>query len=148
METVKKDNICYAVVHRKEQWKQGLDFLTDNEAFCQVGTWLYQKGAKPRAHRHIHNERMTTLTQECVIVVTGLMRVDLYDESDDIFHSEILKSGDLMIMLAGGHGYEILENNTRIIECKNGPFVSVEKDKKLITPAESKRSACTGISVG
>ena len=37
-----------------------------------------------------------------------------------------------MVMIAGGHGFEILEPNTKIVECKNGPFISVEKDKRPI----------------
>ena len=35
-----------------------------------------------------------------------------------------------MIILSGGHGYEILEDNTQIIEAKNGPFIDVETDKR------------------
>ena len=132
METIEKDGMCYAVIHRKEDWKEGLDFLTADEMFCQVGTWWYQKGKILNGHRHIYNERDNTLTQECVIVMAGSMRVDLYDEDDNVFRSDVLKSGDMMIMVEGGHGYEILEADTKIVECKNGPFVSVEKDKKLI----------------
>ena len=41
----------------------------------------------------------------------------------------ILKEGDMAIMAYGAHGYKILENNTKIIEAKNGPFLSVEVDK-------------------
>ena len=41
----------------------------------------------------------------------------------------ILYEGDTAIMAYGGHGYKILEDNTKIIESKNGPFVSVELDK-------------------
>lgn len=132
MEVVERDDVLYAIIHRKNDWKNGLDFLTPDEAFCQVGTWWYQKGKKLRAHRHIHNERPNKVTQECVIAINGSMRVDFYDDDDNVFRSEILNTGDIMIMLAGGHGYEILENDTKILECKNGPFVSVEKDKKLI----------------
>lgn len=132
MTQITKDQVLYAIVHRKKDWKKELDFLTPAETFCQVGTWWYAKGKKPRAHRHVINDRPNHLTQECVIVLHGSLRVDLYDEAGSVFHSEILRQGELMILLAGGHGYEILEDDTKIIECKNGPFVSVEKDKKLI----------------
>ena len=53
METIEKDGMCYAVIHRKEDWKEGLDFLTADEMFCQVGTWWYQKGKILNGHRHI-----------------------------------------------------------------------------------------------
>ncbi len=82
-------------------------------------------------HQHIFNKRSNNLTQECNIVISGSLCVTLYDEGGE-FHSVILRAGDLMVMIAGGHGFEILEPDTKIIECKNGPFVSVEKDKQLI----------------
>lgn len=132
MESIKKDGTIYAVVHKKEQWKEGLDFLTGNESFIQVGTWWYQKGKVLNSHKHIENERPNNLTQEAVIVISGTLKVSLYDENDEIFHNEQLSAGDMMIMLAGGHGYEIMSPDTKVIECKNGPFVSVEKDKVLI----------------
>ena len=132
MRKIEKEGKLFAIVHKKEEWKEGLDFLTPDDAFCQVGTWWYQEGKILKSHRHIYNERPNTLTQECTIVMNGSMKVILYDDSNKVFHEEILKTGDFMIMLAGGHGYEILDKDTKIIECKNGPFVSVEKDKQLI----------------
>ena len=41
----------------------------------------------------------------------------------------MLNEGDLAIFAYGGHGYVILEDNTQIIETKNGPFVDVATDK-------------------
>jgi hypothetical protein len=41
----------------------------------------------------------------------------------------ILKEGELAVFGYGGHGYEILEDDTQIIESKNGPFAGVEQDK-------------------
>ena len=38
-------------------------------------------------------------------------------------------AGDFAVLLAGGHGYEIQEDDTRIIETKNGPFLGVDLDK-------------------
>jgi hypothetical protein len=132
MKAIEKNGVLYAVVHRKDEWKEGLDFLTANDTFIQAGTWWYHKGKKLNTHKHIPNERVNTITQECIVVMSGSVKVDLYDENDSVFRSEVLVAGDLMIMLAGGHGYEILAPDTKIIECKNGPFVSVEKDKVLI----------------
>ena len=41
----------------------------------------------------------------------------------------ILDEGDLAVFAYGGHGYEILSDNTKIIESKNGPFIDVDTDK-------------------
>lgn len=131
-EKIEKDGVLYAILHRKEDWKKGLAFLTPTAMFCQVGVFWYQKGKRLETHRHIRNERINNVTQECFIVMSGSLRVDLYGDDNQVFRSEILNRGDLMVLVAGAHGFEILETDTKIIECKNGPFISVEKDKQLI----------------
>lgn len=132
VQKIEKDGVLYAIVHRQEDWKEGLDFFTPDEMFLQVGTFWYQEGNPCKAHRHIRNERPNNLTQECNIVLAGSMRANIYDKNNQRFHQVILKSGDLIVTVNGGHGYEILEPDTRVVECKNGPFVSVEKDKRPI----------------
>jgi hypothetical protein len=117
------------IFHKKDEWKEGLDFLTPNEYFIQAGTWWYQKGKDLRAHEHIVNERTAVKTQEVIVIISGKVRVDLYDGNKKIYHQEVLVAGDMGIILKGGHGYHILEDNTKVIEVKNGPFISVEKDK-------------------
>ena len=57
------------------------------------------------------------------------MKVTLFSESQKYLDEFILYEGDLAVFIYGGHGYEILEDNTKIIETKNGPFTGVEKDK-------------------
>ena len=64
-----------------------------------------------------------------VYVKKGKMRVLIYDSENSFSGDFILNEGDLAVMLDGGHGYEILENDTQIIESKNGPFLGVENDK-------------------
>ena len=132
MMKIEKDGHLFAILHRKEEWVGGLDFLTPDESFCQVGTWWYQTGKSLQAHKHVENVRPNNLTQECVIVMSGSVRVDLYDKNDQKFQDIIINEGDLIVLLNGGHGYQILEENTKVIECKNGPFISVEKDKVSI----------------
>ena len=136
MKKIEKNNKLRAIVHKIDEWKEGLDFLTPDETYIQAGTWYYNKGKNLRAHWHIDNERLAVLTQETVYMVSGSMRVDLYDEDKNLFHQEILSQGDTMVILEGGHGYEILEDNTKVLEVKNGPFVSVEKDKAFIYSSE------------
>ena len=57
------------------------------------------------------------------------MKVDLYTEEQEKFDDFVLYEGDLAVFAYGGHGYEILEDNTKIIETKNGPFIDVDTDK-------------------
>ncbi len=131
MEIIKDDNDgLIAIIYREEDWQKGLNFITPDNLFIQVGSWWYDKGKKLDAHKHLENFRKANITQEMVYVKDGSMRVDLYSINKVFIKSFELKKGDLSVLVSGGHGYEILEENTKIIESKNGPFISVDKDKK------------------
>ena len=90
MNEIKLNEKTVAIFHKISEWKECLDFLTPNETFIQSGTWWYNNGHVLKAHRHIFNERIVNLTQETFIVLCGKLRVDLYDESNNVFHKEIL----------------------------------------------------------
>lgn len=131
MEIIKDDNDdLIAIIYRDEDWQKGLNFITPDNLFIQVGSWWYDKGKKLDSHKHLEYIRKANITQEMVYVKDGLMRVDLYSVNKVFIKSFELKKGDLSVLVSGGHGYEILEENTKIIESKNGPFISVDKDKK------------------
>jgi hypothetical protein len=40
--------------------------------------------------------------------------------------------GDVLALFNGGHGYEVLEDNTRVLEVKNGPYLGPEVDRRKI----------------
>lgn len=63
-------------------------------------------------------------------VKQGSMKVTLFDNERRIISEFILNQGDLAIYAYGGHGYEILSDDTQIIEAKNGPFIGVDEDKE------------------
>ncbi len=129
MKTYKHDEKILSIVYREEDWIEGLNFITPEYLFIQVGSWWYQKGKKLASHVHNEFDRNASRTQEMTYVKKGSMRVLLYDEDHNYLEEYILNEGDLAVFVFGGHGYEILENNTQIIETKNGPFVDVETDK-------------------
>jgi oxalate decarboxylase/phosphoglucose isomerase-like protein (cupin superfamily) len=124
-----KDGNIYAIILRKNEWKKGLDFLTADQMAIQVGTWNYDKGKILDNHMHKEYERKTMKTEEVTYVVKGRMKVKLFNNHLEYLDEFILEQGDLSIVSYGGHGYEILEDNTMILEAKNGPFISVDKDK-------------------
>ena len=129
METIKHKDKILSIIYRDDDWTEGLNFITPNELFVQVGSWWYNKGKKLTSHVHNDFERSAMRTQEMTYVKKGSMRVLLYDEEHNYLQDFILNEGDLAVFAYGGHGYEILEDNTKIIEAKNGPFVDVNTDK-------------------
>ncbi len=129
MKKIEQDGKIISIIYRDEDWKKGLNFITPDEMFVQVGSWWYDKGKVLDKHVHKDFDRVARRTQECVYVRKGSMKVTLYKEDLSMFDSFVLKEGDLAVFAYGGHGYEILENDTQIIESKNGPFIDVDTDK-------------------
>lgn len=129
METIKHKNQILSIIYRDDDWTEGLNFITPNELFVQVGSWWYDKGRKLASHVHNDFERSALRTQEMTYVKKGSMRVLLFDEEHKYLQDFVLYEGDLAVFAYGGHGYEILEDDTKIIEAKNGPFVDVATDK-------------------
>jgi cupin fold WbuC family metalloprotein len=132
MRQIKYKEEIVAVFHKQDEWKEGLDFLTGNENYIQAGTWWYNKDKMLKAHRHKIYPRVINQTQETLFVISGRLRLDFYDENNNVFLQEELSAGDIGVILNIGHGYYILDDNTRILEIKTGPFTSVETDKEMI----------------
>jgi len=130
MEIIKHQNRIISIIYREQDWTKGLNFITPDDFYVQVGTWWYEKGKKLDSHIHKEYERKSMRTQESIYVKKGSVEVTLYSEEEELLQKYKLYEGDLAVFGYGGHGYEILDNDTQIIESKNGPFVSVEKDKK------------------
>jgi len=118
-----------SIVYRNEDWVKGLNFITPDEMFVQVGSWWYDKGKELASHIHNDFDRIASRTQESVYVKRGSMKVILYTEQKKYLQEYTLFEGDLAVFAFGGHGYQILEDDTQVIESKNGPFIDVTTDK-------------------
>jgi hypothetical protein len=132
VEKIMDMDLILAIVIRGKDWEEGLNFISSEEDYQQVGIWGYDKGKKLAPHIHLIAPREVSCTQEVVFVKDGRIRADIYTENDDFLKSVELGKGDTIILLNGGHGYEILEDHTKVLEVKNGPYVGGEKDRKRI----------------
>ncbi len=132
MQMIQKEGIKYAIKFAMDDFKTGLSFFTNDKDFIQVGAWNYPYGKKLAAHNHNTVSRMIDRTQEVVVVLSGRMRAYVFNE-DDILLDEIdVCSGEILVLLAGGHGYEIMEEGTRVLEVKNGPYPGPEVDRRRL----------------
>ena len=130
MRVIKDKGKVIAIIYRNEDWAEGLNFFTPNNLNIQVSSWYYKKGKKLASHIHKVNPRQVDRTHEVTYVKQGKMNVLLYDENKKFIEEFVLNEGDLAVYAYGGHGYEILEDNTQIVEVKNGPFSDVRSDKE------------------
>ena len=130
----KTDNL--ACVIRGQTWPVGFSMHTDASAFVQVATWQYQSGKTLQAHAHRSAPRVSAHTQEVVYVVRGSLKADIFDVDDTLVETVLLHGGDCLIVYCGGHGYSIVEDGTRVLEVKNGPYPGLELDKRVIGRAD------------
>ena len=132
IEEVRIENVLLAKLITSDDWKEGLCFFSNESDFIQVGTWHYSKGKELLAHIHNKVDRMVSRTQEVIFVKNGSIKAMIYDFEGNHVKDLIAKKEDTLILLNGGHGYIILENDTQVLEIKNGPYLGAEIDRRRI----------------
>ena len=128
VEEVKKKNRLLAMIIRNNYICEGVDFITPNEYSQQVAYMHHPKGKVIDAHVHNLVHRNVVMTQEVLFIKKGILRVDFYDEYEDYLESRNLKTGDIILLVSGGHGFEVLEE-VEMVEVKQGPYAG-ENDKR------------------
>jgi hypothetical protein len=124
-----KDIVLARYIPAKDAWQPGLSFFSSDDEYLQVGTWGYNSPKELLAHTHNEVHRSVAWTQEVIFVKKGSIRSEIYDLSNQKIEEIICLPGDIIILLRGGHGYHILEDDTQVLEIKNGPYVGAEKDR-------------------
>ena len=127
--------VLLSIIFRKEEmmWQQepGIDITPESE-FLQVRSLKVPAEKAFRAHKHFPQQRTTEMTQESLVIIQGVLEATIYDLDDKVLDTFILKSGDCIITLKGGHSFKALEENTSFYEHKNGPYYGLVKDKEFI----------------
>ena len=104
-----------------------IKFFTPDSFSQQIGLMRRPKGYKIKPHLHKRIKREVLYTNEVLFIKKGLVKVDFYDENKYYLHSKIIREGDILLLIKGGHGFTILEES-EIYEIKQGPYVG-EEDK-------------------
>jgi quercetin dioxygenase-like cupin family protein len=116
--------LCYIV--RATLQPEKTMFLTPSEFNLQVGYIVYPEGAEIPRHLHAHVERQLETTAEVLVVRKGVCEIDIYDDQQELVATRELHVGDVMIMVAGGHGFRMTED-TVLLEVKQGPYVGADQ---------------------
>ena len=116
-----------AMIIKNEFDKDGISFITPDD-YSQQMAYMHH----PKNHRilpHIHNlvKREIFYTKEVLFIKSGKLRCDFYSEEKKYLQSLVVGTGDVVLLVSGGHGFECLEE-TRMIEVKQGPYAG-ENDK-------------------
>jgi len=133
VQKIERGDDLYAIIIRNQFSTPGISFFTPNEYSQQLGFMSHKAGHKISPHIHNEVKRDVYLTQEVLILRKGKLRVDFYDDEKRYIFSEILLSGDIILLSKGGHGFEVLED-LEMIEVKQGPY-SGDNDKTKFADA-------------
>tara|TARA_A100001011_G_C14298645_1_gene839694 strand:- start:2491 stop:2922 length:432 start_codon:yes stop_codon:yes gene_type:complete len=127
LEYVKHQKKILAIILKKNFKKKGISFFTPNEFSQQLGYMSHDKNHEIQPHYHKKIKREIFFTQETLIIKKGKLRVDFYSKSKKYLKSRFVSSGDILLLVSGGHGFKTL-SKTEMIEIKQGPYWS-DKDK-------------------
>ena len=132
IEEVAFNGAMLGLIVRKNFKREGIQFFTSGDFSQQLGYMNRPKGYVIDPHRHNHVERKVVLTQEVLFVKSGRVRVDFYTDAQEYLESRVLETGDVILLAAGGHGFEMLEPS-ELIEVKQGPYCG-DMDKVRFEP--------------
>lgn len=130
--TIEKNGVRLAIWFSAAEAPAGLAFMSADADFLQVGSWRYPAGKQLAAHNHNIVSRPINRTQELAFVAKGAVEAAIYDEEDQLVEKVRLNPLEGLILLAGGHGYTILEEDTIVVETKNGPYPGAEADRRRL----------------
>ncbi len=115
-----------------EDIREGLNFFSQEGEYIQAGAWNYPGGKELLAHIHKKVPRTAMRTYEVLYVISGSLQATVYDLDGAVAGEWEVKKGEVLILLESGHGYKILEDGTKVLEVKNGPYLGAEADRYRI----------------
>jgi mannose-6-phosphate isomerase-like protein (cupin superfamily) len=137
IETIRNLDQTIAIIIRAEYRAEGIQFFTSDIFSQQLAYMNRPSGYVIPPHVHNPVERDVVWTQEVLFIRSGKMRVDFYTDGRHYLESRTLSTGDVVMLVAGGHGFEMLEP-TEMIEVKQGPY-SGDKDKTRFEPVPAEQ---------
>lgn len=125
---IEKNGRLYALVVPRNLPVDGVQFLTPQESPFQVGVMERPAGYSVHPHRHPPASLPISSVSEFLYIERGRVRAVIYDDGWTVIGEELLSAGDGLLLLAGGHSFDILES-CRMIEVKQGPYLGDEQAK-------------------
>jgi quercetin dioxygenase-like cupin family protein len=105
-------------------------FPTPPQLNLQVGFVVYPQGGEVPRHSHRPVERNLVGTAEVIVVREGRCALDVYDDEGTFVATRELATGDVMLMVGGGHGFRMLEP-TVLLEVKQGPYIGADEKERF-----------------
>ncbi len=130
MDPITCDGSVLAYVIRGMLTPEKTVFPTPPDLELQVGFVVYQAGGVIAPHRHVPITRNIDRTCEVIVVRKGRCEVDIYNVERQVVATRELTTGDLVIIVSGGHGFRMVED-TILLEVKQGPYHGLDEKEPL-----------------
>jgi mannose-6-phosphate isomerase-like protein (cupin superfamily) len=134
-----RGDVMAIVVRSPRKWSgptKGLHFFTKEEDNLQVARFDHPAGYVIDPHIHNKEMREVQTCSEVLYIEKGELEVTLYDVDET--QTFTVNVGDILILLSGGHGFNIL-SEVNVVYVKQGPYIG-ERDKRKIEKRDSPRS--------
>lgn len=131
IEEIRAGKQTIAIIIYRDFKKEGIEFFTPAEFSQQLGYMKHQKGYKIQEHVHRLQMREVKYTQETLFIRSGRVRANFYTDDKAYLTSRELKTGDVILLASGGHGFDFLEES-EMIEVKQGPHGGDEDKERFI----------------
>ena len=130
VENITSNGTIVAKIFYHQPIAPGVHFYVENESALQLGKQLRLKGEKIKPHRHlpVKTQREETL-KEVLYIEKGKVKINFYNDRWEEIDSRILNQGDMILLIRGGHGFEMLEE-TVMVEVKEGPYNPASTQKR------------------
>lgn len=115
----------------KSNWMpEKSEFLTPDSFGQQMGMIVYGAGKTIQPHLHLPTVREVNGTTECIVVRKGSCDIDIYDQNKRLLTSRLMTTGDIVLLLGGGHGFRMRED-TVLFEVKQGPYLGMADKERF-----------------
>ena len=121
-----------ALIIKNSYDSAGISFFTPDDYSQQVAYMHHPKDHVILPHVHNLNKREILYTNEVLYVRKGRLKCDFYTKDRNYVSSYVLESGDLILLISGGHGFTCIDE-VEMFEIKQGPY-SGEEDKTRFEP--------------
>jgi hypothetical protein len=122
---IENNGIELGSIVRSTYHNNGIGFFSNDNDGLQLGYMNRPDNYVIAPHTHNKIKREVFYTEEILFIRSGMVRVDFYDDNQQYFESHIARSGDIVILKAGGHGFKVIERADSF-EVKQGPYLGAQ----------------------
>jgi hypothetical protein len=139
VEKIEWNGEVFALILRADYEPEGVSFITSQDNPLQLGILKHHQGASIKPHIHKSSQKTINEVQEVLHIEYGKVEAEFYESTGKKVASAMLNSGDTILLLLGGHGFNILADS-KILEVKQGPYRGIEQDKERLKTGHRDRN--------